>query len=141
MSDDQAKPFRILPEVTPENEHFWRGGAEGELRLLRCSDCAEYVHPPAPVCGGCLSTKLAPEAAMAESFMLGGQAIQALARDPLLPEEILPTRDRDALVRALREYDALGRACWATLLDRFDVLHRATPLDTRAADGLERLFA
>jgi hypothetical protein len=59
MSDH---PFRVLPRVTPQNEHFWRGGAHGELRFLRCRPCGSYVHPPAPVCPGCLSRDLAPEA-------------------------------------------------------------------------------
>jgi len=52
MSD---KPFRLLPAVTPENEHFWKGGAEGELRFQCCSDCSTLIHPPAPVCPACLS--------------------------------------------------------------------------------------
>ena len=56
------KPFRLLPQVTPENEHFWRGGAEGELCFLRCASCRYYVHPPAPVCPECLSRDLVPEA-------------------------------------------------------------------------------
>jgi uncharacterized OB-fold protein len=46
--------FRVLPAVTPENEHFWRGGAEGELRFQSCSDCRTIIHPPAPVCPSCL---------------------------------------------------------------------------------------
>ncbi len=51
-----------LPEVTAENEHFWRGGAHGELRLLRCTTCATWVHPPVPscpACGGALRTEAA----------------------------------------------------------------------------------
>jgi uncharacterized OB-fold protein len=56
------QPFRILPLVTDENEHFWRGGAEGELRILRCQDCASWLHPPTPVCGECLSRNLLAEA-------------------------------------------------------------------------------
>ena len=59
---NQRPEFRILPLVTPENEHFWRGGAEGELRFLRCAACRTYVHPPAPVCPECLGRELAPEA-------------------------------------------------------------------------------
>jgi uncharacterized OB-fold protein len=59
----EKKPFRLLPEVTPENEHFWRGGAAGELRFLHCSACALYVHPPSPRCPRCLSAALAPRAA------------------------------------------------------------------------------
>ena len=56
------RPFRILPAVTPENEHFWLGGAEGELRFLRCGDCGYWIHPPAPICPMCLSRSVAPEA-------------------------------------------------------------------------------
>jgi len=56
------QPFRVLPRVTPQNEHFWRGGADGKLQFLRCSPCGSLVHPPAPVCGRCLSKELAPAA-------------------------------------------------------------------------------
>ncbi len=57
MSD---KPFRILPKLTPLNEHFWRGGADGKLRLLRCRKCEHYIHPPAPLCPECLGKDVAP---------------------------------------------------------------------------------
>lgn len=56
------KPFRVLPRVTEQNEHFWRGGAQGELRFLRCQRCGYWIHPPAPVCPQCLSREVAPEA-------------------------------------------------------------------------------
>ncbi len=59
---DESTPFRPLPQVTPENEHFWRGGADGELRFLRCRSCRYYVHPPAPICPECLSRDLFAEA-------------------------------------------------------------------------------
>lgn len=52
------KPFRVLPKVTPYNEHFWRGGAEGELRFLRCKPCGVYIHPPSPRCPDCLGKEL-----------------------------------------------------------------------------------
>jgi hypothetical protein len=55
-------PFRVLPKVTSENEHFWRGGETGELRFLQCSSCGYLVHPPAPVCPRDLSRELAPRA-------------------------------------------------------------------------------
>jgi len=61
MSDAPERPFRLLPRVTPANEHFWRGGRDGELRFLRCS-CGTFVHPPSPRCPTCLSKELAPEA-------------------------------------------------------------------------------
>ncbi len=56
------RPFRVLPAVTPENEHFWLGGADGELRFLRCADCRSWIHPPQPICPICLSRSLTPEA-------------------------------------------------------------------------------
>src|SRR5689334_2050460 len=62
MSGQEAPPFRILPRVTEGNEHFWRGGAEGELRFLRCQDCQYWIHPSQPRCPVCLSKNLAPEA-------------------------------------------------------------------------------
>jgi uncharacterized OB-fold protein len=43
-------PPRLLPTVTPETEPFWTGGAEGELRILRCATCGHWIHPPSPVC-------------------------------------------------------------------------------------------
>ncbi|MBA3304283.1 MAG: OB-fold domain-containing protein [Acidimicrobiia bacterium] len=55
-------PFRLLPRVTDENEHFWTGGADGALRFLRCQSCRWWVHPPSPVCPRCLSRILLPEA-------------------------------------------------------------------------------
>lgn len=58
----KPKPLRILPAVTDENEHFWHGGADGELRFLCCCACGYYVHPPAPVCPQCLGRVLAPRA-------------------------------------------------------------------------------
>ncbi len=56
------KPFRVLPKVTKQNEHFWQGGADGRLHLLRCRSCGRYVHPPAPRCPDCLGKDVAPEA-------------------------------------------------------------------------------
>lgn len=62
VSTTPRPAFRILPLVTPQNEHFWTGGAAGELRFLRCRACRTYVHPPAPICPACLARDLAAEA-------------------------------------------------------------------------------
>ena len=53
---------RVLPRLDSENRFFWTAGAQGQLRFLRCQECAAFVHPPRPVCRGCLSEKVAPEA-------------------------------------------------------------------------------
>jgi uncharacterized OB-fold protein len=60
--DMTDRPFRIKPAVNEENEHFWKGGADGELCFLRCKACRSYIHPPAPICGECLGREYAPEA-------------------------------------------------------------------------------
>ncbi|MCA9511963.1 MAG: OB-fold domain-containing protein [Myxococcales bacterium] len=67
---ETTEPFRILPAVGPENEHFWRGGADGRLHLLRCEACRAFVHPPAPVCGACLGRALAVEAVSGRAHLL-----------------------------------------------------------------------
>jgi uncharacterized OB-fold protein len=53
--------FRVLPLVTEHNRHFWTGGAEGELRMLRCRACRHWIHPPTPICPACLARDVAPE--------------------------------------------------------------------------------
>lgn len=60
MSDG---PTRMLPRVTPATEAFWTGGADDELRILRCGACGYWIHPPAPVCPECWSRDVAPRAA------------------------------------------------------------------------------
>jgi acetyl-CoA acetyltransferase/uncharacterized OB-fold protein len=44
---------RPVPELTPANEWFWTGGADGRLRIQGCDDCAALVHPPVPICPVC----------------------------------------------------------------------------------------
>jgi uncharacterized protein len=49
-----------LPLLTEDNTAFWRGGRQGKLLINRCSDCAFWVHPPAPLCRRCHSTRVEP---------------------------------------------------------------------------------
>ena len=53
---------RPLPRLEPVNRPFWTGGADGELRIMRCQDCKTFIHPPRPVCRQCLSDNVQPEA-------------------------------------------------------------------------------
>ena len=53
---------RPLPRLDNENRPFWTGGAEGQLRIIRCQDCGTFIHPPRPVCRDCLSDNVVPEA-------------------------------------------------------------------------------
>jgi len=52
---------RPMPRLDNDNRAFWTGGADGELRLLRCQDCKTFVHPPKPVCRKCLSENVKAE--------------------------------------------------------------------------------
>jgi len=55
MTDAMARP---LPLVTDQNEFFWRSGADGRLRFLRCTACEGLVHPPMPACPHCRGGEL-----------------------------------------------------------------------------------
>ena len=54
------RPFRVLPQLSDENEFFWTSGREGVLRFLRCTDCQYYIHPPTPICPKCFGRALEP---------------------------------------------------------------------------------
>ena len=69
---------------------------------------------------------------MVESFELGGNAIRQLALDPLLPDALLPGRERELLLETMLRYDRAGRACWSRFLGGFGVGGRTgTAADTR----------
>ena len=60
---------RMLPEPTPETQHFWDGCRDGELRLQRCTDCKGGSYfPPRPFCPRCGSRNV-------EIFAASGKAI------------------------------------------------------------------
>lgn len=52
--------MRKLPLLNAETRPFWTGGEVGELRMHRCDDCAQFFHPPAPVCRHCTSINVTP---------------------------------------------------------------------------------
>ena len=49
-----AKP---LPIINPDNAPFWEGCRNGQLLLQRCTACAAWRYPPAPVCPHCASVE------------------------------------------------------------------------------------
>jgi uncharacterized OB-fold protein len=52
--------IRLLPRLDDTNRFFWTSGADGKLRFLRCADCEQWFHPPAPRCPYCLTSDVAP---------------------------------------------------------------------------------
>jgi len=59
---------RVLPQPTPETQHFWDGCKAGELRLQRCTVCAKSYFPPRPFCPSCASRSV-------EVYKASGKAI------------------------------------------------------------------
>jgi uncharacterized OB-fold protein len=65
---DQAAPAPIrepvlprpLPVINEMNQYFWRSGADGRLRILRCGTCGRYFHPYQTACSQCGSRDVKP---------------------------------------------------------------------------------
>lgn len=53
---------RPLPQLDSLNRFFWTAGEAGELKFMRCDDCAQFTHPPRPFCRHCLSENVQPAA-------------------------------------------------------------------------------
>lgn len=51
---------RAVPAPDPLSDFFWRSGADGLLRILRCGDCGFHIHPPSTPCPRCLGADVAP---------------------------------------------------------------------------------
>jgi acetyl-CoA acetyltransferase/uncharacterized OB-fold protein len=62
---------RPLPLVTPENEFFWKSGADGRLRLADCEDCSALIHPPQPVCRYCRGHRIGVRAVCGFATLIG----------------------------------------------------------------------
>ena len=78
--------MRPLPELTPENTPFWTGGADGELRIAFCADCAAAIHPPQVVCPQCLSERVEPRAVRGT----GTVYTYTVNHQPWLPDMAVP---------------------------------------------------
>jgi phenylacetic acid degradation operon negative regulatory protein len=104
--DARSRVF-ALGDLDPETDARARG-----LWDTRALDAAYSAQLRRLQRSGRALAKRKQAAAVVESFLVGGVAINLLAFDPLLPDEILPGGQRRALVEAMRRYDRLGRACW-----------------------------
>jgi uncharacterized OB-fold protein len=52
---------RKLPQLEPETAFFWQSGADGQLRIQRCTSCGQYQQPPWPRCKACHGEDLASQ--------------------------------------------------------------------------------
>jgi hypothetical protein len=63
-------PRNHLPQITDDNAFFWRAGAHGQLRFMRCQPCGHYIHPPLPICPRCKSRDVHDEAVSGNATVL-----------------------------------------------------------------------
>lgn len=86
MSVTSGLAARQLPALEPETTFFWRSGADGQLRILRCGQCGRYQHPPWPRCPDCGSEDVAPEVVSGK----GRVATYTINEEPWLPGMEVP---------------------------------------------------
>jgi phenylacetic acid degradation operon negative regulatory protein len=75
--------------------------------------------------------------AMVESFLIGGTVLRQIVFDPLLPDAIVPSSARTALVTTMESYEDLARRSWSEFLERFGATELRPPVNLRglSADG------
>jgi len=69
--DGPNAPRRPLPNVTEMNQHFWRGGADGRLHILRCADCERWIHPYAARCPACGGSRISAQPVSGRGAVVG----------------------------------------------------------------------
>ena len=72
---------RKLPALEPDSAFFWTSGADGVLRIQRCTDCGTWQHPPFPRCSKCGSEAIAPAPVSGK----GRVASYTINREPWVP--------------------------------------------------------
>jgi uncharacterized OB-fold protein len=85
-TEDTEKPFRLLPRVDTRSGFFWKSGADGKLRFLRCAVCGTFAHPPQPLCPSCHSKEVSPEAVSGRATL----ATYTINHQPWMPGPELP---------------------------------------------------
>jgi hypothetical protein len=55
LATDDAAPVRPRSGVNEDNEFWYEGIEQRELRIQSCADCGRLRHPPCPMCAACHS--------------------------------------------------------------------------------------
>ena len=127
---EATAPIFVVRELEPALEARARGlwdtdGLRAEYRELRSALATSERE---------LASLPAAEA-LVESFLLGGRVLRVLALDPLLPEPLVPSAERRALVQAMERYDRAGRRVWAKHMPTHGAADRPSPVDLRLVRG------
>lgn len=126
---DPAAAVARLGELDPRREARARALWDGRALVAGHREAREAIEASGP-----RLEALPRDAALVESFRLGGAALRSIVRDPLLPDALVPGDERRALVEAMKTYDRLGRDVWREFLSAHGVVQQRTPLDTRQTD-------
>lgn len=86
MNDIPAGTGRPLPAITEMNRHFWCGGKDGRLHILRCQSCGTWIHPYAGRCPECRSADLKAEPVSGHGTVVGC----TINHQPWLPDAPVP---------------------------------------------------
>jgi phenylacetic acid degradation operon negative regulatory protein len=108
--EPDAVVFR-LSELPPGEEAETRGLWDVARMRALYADLVDQLDSSREAIG-----KMQLTAALRESFLLGREALRQIVLDPLLPEPLVPSRERVALIEAMRQYDAAGRELWRSFL-------------------------
>jgi len=65
--------------------------------------------------------KLPIDQAVVETFVIGSEVVNLLAIDPLLPDEMMTAKYREALTQEMKTYDALGKSVWNEKFGELDM--------------------
>lgn len=73
--------------------------------------------------------RLSFEESLAETYLVGADAVRTIVFDPMLPDPLVDVSTRRALLAAVVSYDRLGRKMWANFMGRYGVSTDASPLE------------
>jgi uncharacterized OB-fold protein len=62
LSDEELVERFAAVQVDRDNQDFYRGWLDHELRITRCADCGRWQQPPRPMCPACWSWNMVPTA-------------------------------------------------------------------------------
>jgi uncharacterized OB-fold protein len=80
----QQRVFLPPNDIT---QFFWDAARAHRLEILRCQDCAYYIHWPQPICPRCQSGKLAPSEVSGRGVVYSFTTVEHVF-NPLLADQV-----------------------------------------------------
>lgn len=62
---------RILPQPTLASAEFWSSGRDGILRIARCQECRQWLHPRPVICARCASKEISLQPVSGKGVVVG----------------------------------------------------------------------